>query len=111
MCHWVLEKDRRRETVDEHLPAKPDLIRPRLVGAAAVALIALLASAALLLPSSTPAVSNEPGAVVAAVAAPRMVEPSGPVIEQTAAALDDDVPSSQGPHDSAKTAGHCHHGL
>jgi hypothetical protein len=111
MCHWVRELDRRRGIVGGELPAKSDFIRPRVVGAVAVALVALIAAAApLLLPTSTPAVSSEQGAAVTTVAA-RVNEPAGSIIEQTTTALDDGVPSSEGPHDTVRAGGHCDHGL
>ena len=113
MCHWVREQDRRRDIAGGELPAKPAKSvfgRPRVVGAVAVALVALTAGAALPLATSTPALSGAPAvasehkAAVATVAA-RSTEPAGAVIEQTAAAMDDGVPSSP------RAGGHCDHGL
>ena len=110
MRHWVREPHRRRDIVGGELPAKSDFIRPRVVGAVAVALVALIAAAALLLPMSTPAVSSEQGAAVTTVAA-RVNEPAGSIIEQTASTLDDGVPSSEGAHDTMRAGRHCDHGL
>ena len=104
MCHWVREQDRRRDIAHGVLPAKPAFIRPRVVGAVAVALVALTAATALPLATSTPASSSEQKAAVAAVAS-RSTQPAVSVIEQTSTALDDGVPSGQRP------GGHCDHGL
>ena len=109
MCHWVREPDRRRDIAAEELPAKPGLIRPRFVGAVAVALVALTA-AALPLATSTPAVPDEHKLAVT-TAAVQLSEPAGPVIEQTALAADDGVPSTQRPPDSVRAGSHCDHGL
>ena len=113
MCHWVREPDRRHDIVGTERPARPDFSRPRFVGAVAVALLALVAAAATLLSTSTPAVSREQVATVMPVTpvVARVNAPAGAVIEQTATTLDDGVPSSQRGHDSARAAGHCDHGL
>lgn len=114
MCHWVREPDRHRETASEELRAKSDFVRPRVVGAVAVALVALIAAAAPpLLSTSTPTVSGQPGGAVATVAtvAARANVPTGPVIELTATTLDDGVPSSPGAHDTSRAGSHCDHGL
>ena len=110
MCHWVREPDRRRDIVGTERPARSDFMRPRLVGAVADALLALVAAAAPLLSTSTPAVSSEQVAAITPVAA-RVNAPTGAIIEQTATTLDDDVPSSLPAHDTARAGGHCDHGL
>jgi hypothetical protein len=110
MCHWVREPDRRRDIVGTERPGRSDFMRPRFVGAVAVALVALIAAAASLLSTSTAAVSDEQVAAVTPVAA-RVNAPTGAVIEQTATTLDDGVPSSQATQDTARAGGHCDHGL
>lgn len=105
MCHWVREQDRRRESAGGELPAKPVFSRPRLAGAVAVALVALTAGAALPLPTSTPAVVSDEQKVAVTTVAARSTESAGAVIEQTAAAVDDGVPSSP------RAGGACDHGL
>jgi hypothetical protein len=104
MCHWVREQDRRRDIAGGELPAKPAFSRPRVAGAVAVALVALTAGAALPLGTSTPPVSVEQKAAVTTVAA-RSTEPAGAVIEQTAATIDDGVPSTP------RAGGPCDHGM
>ena len=113
MCYRVREPERRLDHVTQVPlpPGEKSFVRPRLVGAVAAALVAVVATAAMLMPSSTPAVSSEQA--VGATTVSRLDAPvtQGPVIEQTASMLDDDVPSSSSDVASAKTAGHCDHGL
>lgn len=110
MCHWVREPGHRRDIVGPQQPARSDLMRPRFVGAVAVALVALIAAGASLLSTSTAAVSGEQVAALAPVAA-RATAPAGAVIEQTATTLDDGVPSSLAARDTPRAGGHCDHGL
>jgi len=117
MCNWVRDPDRRQDNVTQ-VPQPPESVRqsysrPRLVGAVAAALVALVASAALLLPASTPAVSNDKATAGATVSRADTSDRSGgAVIEQTSSAMDDGVPSSSTDVATVRSsAGHCDHGL
>lgn len=91
-------------------------LRPRWAGAAAATLVGGLAMAALVVPSWTPPSATERDPT----APPTMVTGTGPVtlvrttlaapvLEQTAAAVDDDVPTTG---DTLKASvGGCHHGM
>jgi hypothetical protein len=101
-------------------PPSLDRLRPRLAGAAAVALIAGLAAAAMVMPSSVqqppppqqnaaPAQPLTPATTPSAGAQERS-SPSGIVIEQTSTSMDDGVPTTS--TDLSKTAvGGCNHEL
>ena len=117
MCYWVRDPDRQRAGVTQQ-PMPPEgtrlpFIRPRIAGAVAVALVALVAAAALLLPASTTAVSSETSAApVAATNFEATSDRSGVVIEQTSTVVDDGVPSStEVARSSVRGSGHCDHGL
>jgi len=110
MCHWVREPDRRRNIAGAEPPTRSGFMRPRVVGAVAVALVAITAGAALPLATSTPPVPDQQTAAGTIVPA-RMNAPAGPVIEQTATGADDGVPSSRVATDPVRANGHCEHGL
>jgi hypothetical protein len=115
MCYRVFrEPDRKLDHVTQ-LPLPPErqtFLRPRIVGAVAAALVALVATAAMLLPSSTPAVSSEQaGAAATTVSRLDADARSGPVVEQTATTMDDGVPSATDVATVRSSAGHCDHGL
>jgi len=122
MCHLVRDFERRPFGATQDSlppsPSRPTLARPRLVGALA-ALVALAATAALLLlPSQGPtpaqataaAAATAPVEVGAGAVVPVTVR-SGPAIEQTAAGVDDGVPGSTEVARSTPASGHCHHDL
>ena len=111
MCHWVRGLDRGRNISGAEPPSGSGFMRPRVVGAVAVALLALTAAAALPLATPTTPVVSEPTAPAMIVPTRSTNQPAGPVIEQTAATLDDGVPSSPAVHDSVRASGHCEHGL
>ena len=107
MCYSLREWDRQRlGAMDEasRTPgSQPHFSRPRVIGAVAAGLVALAAGAAVLWPSSTPAVSSDKAA-----------QPSSTlVIEQKSSGIDDGVPSSTDVARSGATAGmrHCEHDL
>ncbi len=104
VCYSLREWERQREGAS-HQPLPPSNsglpFRPRVLGAIAAGVVALVAAAALLWPSATPAVSS-------AKAPP----PAGAVVEQTSAGLDDGVPSSTDvARGGAAGARHCEHEL
>jgi hypothetical protein len=115
MCYRVREPDRQHDNVTQQvLPpstSRLSFIRPRVVGALAAVLVALVATAALLLPSSTPAVSSEKAAAPVAVSNVAVPARSDVVIEQTSTTLDDGVPSSTEVARNTVRSGHCDHGL
>jgi hypothetical protein len=112
MCYWLRDPQRREDHVTQ-VPAddgRQSFVRPRVVGALA-ALVALGATAAILLPAPTPAVSSEKATSTAAVSGPAVNDRSGVVIEQTSATIDDGVPSAATDVAARSHAGHCDHGL
>lgn len=86
MCYSLREQDRQRKGAAQEPPqpstSKLPFSRPRIAGAVAAGLVALVAAAALLWPSQTPALSSA-----------KPAQPSAAVIEQTSAGVDDGVPS------------------
>jgi hypothetical protein len=115
MCYRVREPERKLDNVTQ-VPVPPQrqsFLRPRVVGAVAAALVALVATAALLLPAPTPAVSSEKAAAATTtVSRVDKADRSGPVIEQTATTMDDGVPSAGTDVATVRSsAGHCDHGL
>jgi hypothetical protein len=111
MCYMVRQQQPDRESSrGTTLPSGPDRVRPRWAGALAAALVGGVALAALVVPRSVPSeagIVQERGAPAAPVTAKASLVPTGTVIEQTAAGVDDGVPGSE-----MKTAASpCHHGL
>jgi hypothetical protein len=102
VCYSLRERTDRRNVVQESLPPKPSFVGPRTAGALAAALIALIAVAALLWPSGTPARSSSQPA-----------RDATPAIEQTVAGVDDGVPSRTDITRVGRTVGerHCSHDL
>jgi hypothetical protein len=106
-------------------PPDSSRLRPRLAGAAAVALVAGLAAAAMVMPPSAPqaaATQQQSGAPVrpaATTTTPASTAPtsgsqdqnvsSGLVIEQTSTTMDDGVPTDTGV--ARSTMGGCQHAL
>jgi hypothetical protein len=114
MCYRVHEPERRPDHVTQVPvpPERPSFIRPRVVGAAAAALVALAATAAMLLPASTPAVPSDQAAAATTVSKLDTPDRAGPVIEQTATTMDDGVPSAGTDVATVRSSpGHCEHGL
>lgn len=116
MCYLVRHRQARaqRDAAASSPPA--GRLRPRWAGAIAATLVGGLAMAALVDPSWTPPSGTERDPT----APPPMVERSlettttaafgAPVVEQTAAQIDDGVPTAS--TDLAKASvGGCHHGL
>ncbi|WP_280151410.1 hypothetical protein [Piscinibacter sp. XHJ-5] len=107
MCLRIHEPDRERQrAAHELLPptnSGAPLSRPRLVGAIAAALVALVVVAALFFPSATTAVAG---------AEPTAATPVR-VVEQTATTPDDGVPSASevARSPAGAGAGHCNHDL
>jgi hypothetical protein len=92
-----------RRAAQEPLPpfdSGPPVSRPRLAGAIAAAILALVVVAAMVFPSATTAVAKVEPAAVAPV-----------VIEQTSAGVDDGVPSGSDVARNTAGAGHCQHDL
>ena len=114
MCYRVREPERRQDALTQ-LPrddARQPFLRPRVVGAVAAALVAVAATAALLLPSPTPAVSSVRATAATPVAKADTRDRAGMVIEQTGSTLDDGVPSADRDVVAARSSsGPCHHGL
>ena len=102
MCYSLRELDRQRNgAMQEPLPpstSKRPFSRPRIAGAIAAALAALVAAAALIWPSETPALSSVKPALPAAPV----------VIEQTSAGVDDGVPSGTDVARSGRAVGERH---
>ena len=99
MCYSLREPDPERKGASQEPvpPSRQTLSRPRVAVAIAFG-IATVATAALLLPSQTPAVSGvKPAQPAAAVAGPATADaslrPSPAAIEQTTLGVDDGVPS------------------
>jgi hypothetical protein len=112
MCHWIREPDRRGDTASDVTPTGIRKLTGRMAGAIAAALVAVVATAALLMPSPTPAVSSEKAGAPVAASTSEVPVSSGVVIEQTSTVLDDGVPSSAVDVRSTKaSAGHCDHSL
>jgi hypothetical protein len=112
MCYWVRDPQRQQDHVTQ-VPAdnvRQSFVRPRVVGAVA-ALVALGATAAMLLPDPTPAVPSEKATSTAAVSNSTANDRSGVVIEQTSATIDDGVPTAGTDVAARSHAGHCDHGL
>jgi hypothetical protein len=115
MCYRVRDTDRQGEGAAAE-PRSPGstFIGPRVAGAIAAALVAVVAVAAMLMPASTPAVSADKAAAPAAVSDVTLAkvaasERAGVAIEQTSTALDDGVPSSSTEVAHPVRSGHCDH--
>jgi hypothetical protein len=117
MCYLIREQQAgAAESGGAKLPPSPNRLRPRWVGAGAVALIGGLAMAALVAPQSTSPVLSTTAPVVntkhaapAPLASSGVAAPTGAVVERGSAPVDDGVPSST---DTVKAGmGDCHHGL
>ena len=109
MCYWLREPHNPREpaSVSGQTSSPPKLVspRPRWAAAVAVVLAALIVVAAMVFPSSTPAVPTS-RADTNAVA-------TTPVIEKTATTMDDGVPTSTAVKSDRHAAGgsHCNHDM
>ena len=115
MCNWAREPDRRQDNVTQ-VPQSTDRVRqsstrPKVAVAVAAALVALGATAAMLLPPSTPAVSHEQAAAPVGASIAAVADRSGNVIEQTSTTMDDGVPSAGTDVATVRSSGHCDHGL
>jgi hypothetical protein len=83
-------------------------LRPRVAGAVAALLVAGFAAAALMeAPAPRPVISERP-ALPAPMAEKAALNTSG-VLEQTAAGIDDGVPTA--PNEARRVGGDCHQGL
>lgn len=112
MCNRIRESDRRPEGAGDATPPGIRKLTGRMAGALAAGLVALVATAAMLMPSSTPAVSSEKAAAPVAASTAEVPVSTGVVIEQTSTVLDDGVPSNAADVRSTKvSAGHCDHSL
>lgn len=110
MCYLVHEQQPEWEHRGTTLPDGPQRMRPRWAGALAAALVGGVAFAALLVPKSVPpeaAVVQQAAAPQATVAARGSMVPTGTVIEQTTAGIDDGVPAPA----MKAAASPCQHGL
>ena len=116
MCYRVRQEQAEPERAGATPPQRPstlERLRARVIGAVAAALVAGLAAAALLMPSSTPAVSAaKASAAPAPVAAgAESTVPVAGVVEQTSTAMDDGVPTSSSSEVAKSARGHCDHEL
>jgi hypothetical protein len=109
VCYSLRELNRQRMGAEEPLPPSTSgqpFSRPRLAGAIAAAVLAAAGVAALLWPAGTPAKPDVSGTQAAAPGA-------GMVVEQTAAGINDGVPSNTEVARTGRAAGvgHCEHDL
>ena len=117
MCYLVRHQKAEAQRDTAAAPLSAGRLRPRWAGVIAATLVGGLAMAALVDPSWTPPSLTErdptaPPPMVAGAQAPATtgVAAYTPVVEQTAAPLDDGVPTTSTDLANA-TVGGCHHGL
>jgi hypothetical protein len=83
-------------------------LRPRVAGAVAALLVAGFAAAALMEKPAPPQAATEKQSVQTPIAE-KIAVPANGVLEQTAAGIDDGVPTAL--NETKRASGECHHGL